>query len=104
MDMSVCVSVTQYNLNTYSGILDCGSLYYKLVISCLLNIIHFLLISKILNIILTVINLILQDFDIAGEYDPMIPDAECVKIMVKILTKLQLGDFTIKVWILHCVS
>ena len=30
----------------------------------------------------------------------MIPDAECVKIMVEILTKLQLGDFTIKVWIL----
>ena len=46
MGMSVCVSVTQCNLNTYSGILDCGSLYYKLVISCLLNIIHFLLISK----------------------------------------------------------
>ena len=27
----------------------------------------------------------------------MIPDAECVKIMVEILTKLQLVDFTIKV-------
>ena len=30
----------------------------------------------------------------------MIPDAECVKIMVEILIKLQLGDFTIKVCIL----
>nr|XP_033783509.1 histidine--tRNA ligase, cytoplasmic-like isoform X1 [Geotrypetes seraphini] len=37
------------------------------------------------------------DFDIAGKYDPMIPDAECVKIMHEILTDLQLGDFLIKV-------
>ncbi|XP_029439412.1 histidine--tRNA ligase, cytoplasmic-like isoform X2 [Rhinatrema bivittatum] len=37
------------------------------------------------------------DFDIAGKYDPMIPDAECVKIMHEILRELQLGDFLIKV-------
>uniref|UniRef100_A0A8C8TIE5 histidine--tRNA ligase n=1 Tax=Peromyscus maniculatus bairdii TaxID=230844 RepID=A0A8C8TIE5_PERMB len=37
------------------------------------------------------------DFDIAGEFDPMIPDAECLKIMCEILNGLQLGDFLIKV-------
>ncbi|KAM5299514.1 histidine--tRNA ligase, mitochondrial-like isoform 4-T4 [Ctenodactylus gundi] len=39
----------------------------------------------------------LKDFDIAGQYDPMIPDAECLKIMYEILSGLQLGDFLIKV-------
>ncbi|KAM6358144.1 histidine--tRNA ligase, cytoplasmic-like isoform 3-T4 [Alca torda] len=38
-----------------------------------------------------------QDFDIAGQFDPMIPDAECLKIMHEILSDLQLGDFLIKV-------
>ncbi|KAM4678514.1 histidine--tRNA ligase, cytoplasmic-like isoform 1-T1 [Discoglossus pictus] len=37
------------------------------------------------------------DFDIAGQYDPMIPDAECLKIVHEILSELQLGDFVIKV-------
>nr|XP_056718476.1 histidine--tRNA ligase, cytoplasmic isoform X2 [Euleptes europaea] len=37
------------------------------------------------------------DFDIAGQYDPMIPDAECLKIVHEILSALQLGDFLIKV-------
>ncbi|XP_074924109.1 histidine--tRNA ligase, cytoplasmic-like isoform X2 [Chelonoidis abingdonii] len=37
------------------------------------------------------------DFDIAGHFDPMIPDAECLKIMHEILSMLQLGDFLIKV-------
>lgn len=37
------------------------------------------------------------DFDIAGQYDPMIPDAECLKIICEILSGLQLGDFLIKV-------
>ncbi|XP_030068422.1 histidine--tRNA ligase, cytoplasmic isoform X2 [Microcaecilia unicolor] len=37
------------------------------------------------------------DFDIAGKYDPMIPDAECMKIVHEILTELQLGDFLIKI-------
>ena len=38
-----------------------------------------------------------QDFDIAGQFDAMIPDAECVKIVVEILSKLKLGDFVVKV-------
>ncbi|XP_048175463.1 histidine--tRNA ligase, cytoplasmic-like isoform X2 [Corvus hawaiiensis] len=37
------------------------------------------------------------DFDIAGQFDPMIPDAECLKILHEILSDLQLGDFIIKV-------
>ncbi|XP_008833706.1 probable histidine--tRNA ligase, mitochondrial [Nannospalax galili] len=37
------------------------------------------------------------DFDIAGQFDPMIPDAECLKIMCEILSGLQLGDFLIKI-------
>ncbi len=38
-----------------------------------------------------------QDFDIAGTYDPMLPDAECLKIVAEILSSLNIGDFTIKV-------
>lgn len=41
--------------------------------------------------------LLLQDFDIAGQFDPMIPDAECLKIMCEILSSLQIGDFLVKV-------
>ncbi|XP_075397795.1 histidine--tRNA ligase, mitochondrial isoform X2 [Tenrec ecaudatus] len=37
------------------------------------------------------------DFDIAGQFDPMIPDAECLKIICEILSGLQLGGFLIKV-------
>lgn len=37
------------------------------------------------------------DFDIAGHHDSMIPDAECVKIMVEILDKLALGQYKIYV-------
>lgn len=37
------------------------------------------------------------DFDIAGLHDPMIPDAECVKIIVEILDKLALGHYKIYV-------
>nr|CAD7443418.1 unnamed protein product [Timema bartmani] len=37
------------------------------------------------------------DFDIAGQYDPMIPDVECVRIVQEILASLQLGEFIIKV-------
>uniref|UniRef100_A0AAQ4P4L3 histidine--tRNA ligase n=1 Tax=Gasterosteus aculeatus aculeatus TaxID=481459 RepID=A0AAQ4P4L3_GASAC len=36
------------------------------------------------------------DFDIAGQYDAMIPDAECLKIVHDILSELDLGDFRIK--------
>ena len=38
-----------------------------------------------------------QDFDIAGQYDVMLPDAECVKLVSEILCALELGDFVIKV-------
>ncbi|XP_040297699.1 histidine--tRNA ligase, cytoplasmic-like isoform X1 [Bufo bufo] len=37
------------------------------------------------------------DFDIAGHYDPLLPDAECLKIMYEILSELELGGFLIKV-------
>ncbi|XP_009888975.1 PREDICTED: histidine--tRNA ligase, cytoplasmic isoform X2 [Charadrius vociferus] len=40
---------------------------------------------------------IAKDFDIAGQFDPMIPDAECLKIVHEILSDLQLGDFLVKV-------
>ncbi|XP_034946651.1 histidine--tRNA ligase isoform X2 [Chelonus insularis] len=36
------------------------------------------------------------DFDIAGQYDAMLPDAECVKIVVEALSALDLGPFVIK--------
>ncbi|PIA16007.1 histidyl-tRNA synthetase [Coemansia reversa NRRL 1564] len=36
------------------------------------------------------------DYDIAGSYDPMIPDAECVRVAVEILSKLDVGAFIIK--------
>ncbi|XP_013782212.1 histidine--tRNA ligase, cytoplasmic isoform X2 [Limulus polyphemus] len=37
------------------------------------------------------------DFDIAGQHDLMLPDVECVKIAVEILSDLNLGDFVVKV-------
>eukprot|EP00088_Acartia_fossae_P037198 TRINITY_DN3835_c1_g1_i1.p1 TRINITY_DN3835_c1_g1~~TRINITY_DN3835_c1_g1_i1.p1 ORF type:complete len:508 (-),score=82.20 TRINITY_DN3835_c1_g1_i1:156-1679(-) len=37
------------------------------------------------------------DFDIAGAYDPMLPDAECVKIVKDILSSVNVGKFVIKV-------
>merc|ERR1719342_1844385 len=37
------------------------------------------------------------DFDIAGAYDVMIPDAECVKIVQEILSGVNVGKFVIKV-------
>ncbi|KAB0799601.1 hypothetical protein PPYR_07481 [Photinus pyralis] len=36
------------------------------------------------------------DFDIAGAYDPMIPDAECVRVVQEILESLDIGSFVIK--------
>eukprot|EP00878_Enallax_costatus_P014599 GHUV01015273.1.p1 GENE.GHUV01015273.1~~GHUV01015273.1.p1 ORF type:complete len:810 (+),score=288.70 GHUV01015273.1:998-3427(+) len=36
------------------------------------------------------------DFDIAGSYATMVPDAEVLKVLVGILTDLQLGQFTVK--------
>lgn len=38
-----------------------------------------------------------QDFDIAGVYDPMLPDAECLAITCEVLEALDIGEFTIKV-------
>lgn len=38
-----------------------------------------------------------QDIDIAGAYDKMLPDCECVKIVAEVLSKLNLGDFSIKI-------
>ncbi|XP_035796400.1 histidine--tRNA ligase-like isoform X2 [Anopheles albimanus] len=35
------------------------------------------------------------DFDIAGTYDPMLPDAECLKVLVEMLDTLAVGDFTV---------
>ncbi|CAG9765478.1 unnamed protein product [Ceutorhynchus assimilis] len=37
------------------------------------------------------------DFDIAGTYDPMIPDAECIKIIAEILDVMQVTPFVVKV-------
>ena len=36
------------------------------------------------------------DFDIAGVYAPMMPDAEVLKVAAEILEELPIGDFTIK--------
>lgn len=37
------------------------------------------------------------DFDIAGQYDAMLPDAECVRIVTEILSALDIGNFIVKV-------
>ncbi|KAM7299277.1 hypothetical protein ISCGN_019844 [Ixodes scapularis] len=37
------------------------------------------------------------DFDIAGQFDPMLPDVECVRVLTEILRDLGLGDFVVKV-------
>jgi histidyl-tRNA synthetase len=37
------------------------------------------------------------DFDIAGTYSPMIPDAEVLKVVDEILSSLNAGKFVIKV-------
>ncbi|KAH8099455.1 hypothetical protein BXZ70DRAFT_943781 [Cristinia sonorae] len=36
------------------------------------------------------------DFDISGVWDPMIPDAEIIGLVCTILTRLEVGEFTIK--------
>jgi histidyl-tRNA synthetase len=36
------------------------------------------------------------DFDIAGSYDSMVPDAEVLTILCEALTKLDIGPFTVK--------
>lgn len=37
------------------------------------------------------------DFDIAGTYSLMIPDAEVIKVVVEILSELEIGNFIVKV-------
>ncbi|XP_053950736.1 histidine--tRNA ligase, cytoplasmic isoform X1 [Anastrepha ludens] len=37
------------------------------------------------------------DFDIAGTFDPMLPDAECVKIVAEVLDTLDIGEYVIKI-------
>ncbi|KAJ3032807.1 Cytoplasmic and mitochondrial histidine tRNA synthetase [Rhizophlyctis rosea] len=37
------------------------------------------------------------DFDIAGQYDPMIPDSEALRVMCEILESLDVGEFVIKI-------
>ncbi|RSH76581.1 Cytoplasmic and mitochondrial histidine tRNA synthetase [Apiotrichum porosum] len=37
------------------------------------------------------------DFDIAGNYDAMVPDAEIMLILTECLEQLEIGDFTIKI-------
>ena len=38
-----------------------------------------------------------QDFDISGVWDTMLPDAEIISLLCTILTRLEIGDFTVKV-------
>lgn len=35
------------------------------------------------------------DFDIAGDFDAMVPDAECIKIVTEILDKLDIGQYKV---------
>lgn len=37
------------------------------------------------------------DFDISGQWDTMIPDAELLSLLCTILTRLEVGEFTIKI-------
>ncbi|KAG5643679.1 hypothetical protein DXG03_000512 [Asterophora parasitica] len=37
------------------------------------------------------------DFDIAGTWDPMIPDGEILSMLCTILTRLDVGEFTVKI-------
>jgi histidyl-tRNA synthetase len=39
---------------------------------------------------------LIKDLDIAGVYDKMLPDSECVKIIAEILQRVDVGDFQIK--------
>ncbi|CAB3228513.1 unnamed protein product [Arctia plantaginis] len=37
------------------------------------------------------------DFDIAGQYDPMVPDAECLKVVTEIMDSLEIGQYVLKI-------
>jgi len=36
------------------------------------------------------------DYDIAGTYDPMLPDADCLKLVCETLTELKVGEFSVR--------
>lgn len=38
-----------------------------------------------------------QDIDFVGSWDPMIPDAEIIGLLGTVMTRLEVGEFTIKV-------
>lgn len=40
--------------------------------------------------------LFLKDFDIVGSHDLMLPDVECIKVLVDILKSIDVGEFVIK--------
>ena len=42
----------------------------------------------------------MQDFDIAGHYDAMLPEVECLKIVNEVLKKLEITQFCIHVGLL----
>lgn len=37
------------------------------------------------------------DYDVAGSFDPMVPDAEVLAVVVEALEALEIGDFTVKI-------
>ncbi|KAJ2315769.1 Cytoplasmic and mitochondrial histidine tRNA synthetase [Coemansia sp. RSA 2702] len=37
------------------------------------------------------------DFDVAGAHEPMVADAECVRVAVEVLSRLDVGSFVVKV-------
>ena len=40
---------------------------------------------------------LIKDFDIAGEYDTMVPDSEALKVITEILDAVNVGNYVIKV-------
>lgn len=36
------------------------------------------------------------DFDIAGQYAPMVPDSEVLKVLTELLDELDIGDFEVR--------
>lgn len=45
-----------------------------------------------------------QDFDIAGTFEAMLPDAECIAVACEVLESLGVGEFTIKVCALNFLA
>jgi histidyl-tRNA synthetase len=55
------------------------------------------MILKILNKLLVLMFYRQCDIDFAGEYEPMLTDTECVKLVCDILKELDMHNFTVKV-------